>query len=110
MKQKRWTAPTHPAHLVLGLALWFGWFNLVYGGLSIACRFGAAAPAPLLIALASLLGAGALLALAVYCWRGRGRSGEARRFIASVAAGLYIGAAGATLAVGAPALWLPPCL
>lgn len=102
--------PGHPAHLVLGLGLWFGWFNMVYGGLSLACRHGGEGAAPTLIVLATLAAALGFAALAGYCWRGRRRLDGARQFIARVAAGLYLVAAVATLAVGAPTLWLPPCL
>lgn len=109
--------PTHPAHLVIGLALWSVWFVAVYGGLSVACRIDAP-PAQygalnwinygigaLTLATLALLGA-----LALACWRARTDTTRRARFIATSSAGLYVVAWVATLAVGLPAVLLPPCV
>lgn len=113
---------SHPLHLVLGLTVWFAWFCVVYGGLSVACAVAAPAPeagpfnpvnAGLL--LLTLLTTG-LLAWAARECRHAARElpadacGGRRRFVADAAAALYALAALSTLLVGLPLLLLPPCV
>jgi hypothetical protein len=120
MRLRQLLSPTHPVHLALGLTLWAGWFVVVYGGVSLACAW-VPPPTPLgpftwvnatvgalTLIMATLLAWGAWV-----CWRARHTGHEpvgARRFLAAVSAGLYAAAAIATLAVGLPAMRLPPCL
>lgn len=120
MRLTRILMPTHPAHLALGLTLWIAWFGLVYGGVSLACVWvpppEGAGPWTWIngsVAISTLAVVAILLAGAWFCWQGRTTQREpaaARRFVAVVAAGLYITAAVATLAVGLPAMRLPPCM
>lgn len=108
---------THPGHLVIGLTIWAIWFVVVYGGVSLACAIAPPTPAAGpwnwinagvgVLTLATIAG---LSAVALFCWRGRRAASPARHFVATTAAGLYLIAAVATLAVGAPALRLPPCV
>lgn len=120
MRIREILSPTHALHLALGLTVWALWFVVIYGGMSLACRF--APPPPALGALTWVNGSVALLTLVTVslllwaawaCWRARHTDREptgARRFIARVSAGLYVASALATLAVGAPSIRLPPCL
>lgn len=118
-------SPHHPLQLVLGLIIWSLFFVVIYSGLSVGCAFSPPSPdqgalnwinfSVLLVTLVTLL---VLLASAYHCWRSRqvSMSGEnddqhkARRFIAGIAASEYLLAAAATLVVGLPAVYLPPCL
>ncbi len=111
----------HPAHLVLGLVVWAVWFVAMYGGLSVAC---AVAPPPVadgaltwvngLLLLLTAFTAAALLYAAWRCWLASRAeddvSGVARsRFIPVVSATVHLSAAMAVLAIGVPAIVLPPC-
>lgn len=120
MRLRRLMSPTHPVHLALGLTLWAAWFVVVYGGVSLACAW---APPPAQLGPLNWVNAtvgaltlimATLLAWAGWaCWRARHTAREpvgARRFLAAVSAGLYVAAAIATLAVGLPAMRLPPCI
>lgn len=109
-------APTHPLHLVYGLLIWCIWFVLIYSVLSLGCAF--ALPentlSPInwlngIMLLLTLIITALLAGLANYCWRARAAPGNPH-FTARLAAGLYLVAAIATLAVGLPVLVLPPCL
>lgn len=109
-------SPTHPMQLVYGLVIWCIWFVAVYSVLSLGCAF--ALPDnhlssfnwlnALMLALTLIITL-VLVLLAVYCWRARATP-EDQYFTARLAAGLYLVAAIATLAVGFPVLVLPPCL
>lgn len=115
----RWSA-AHPLQLVIGPTIWFVWFSVAYGALSVACS--AAPPeatepvawlnGPLLAA--TVVTAAALAAAAA--WTGRAAHGLSatgaprERFIARVATGLYVISAVSTLALGLPMAWLPPCV
>jgi hypothetical protein len=115
----------HPLHLVSGLTAWSAWFVAAYGGLSLACRLrppgadeGAATWINAALLALTLLTVAALLLGALACWRARrptpGEPSDAgttprRRFVAPVAAGLYLAAAVSTLVVGLPIVVLPPC-
>lgn len=109
-------APTHPLHLVYGLLIWCVWFVLVYSALSLGCAFAlpnnALSPVNwlngLMLAI-TLINTAILGLLAIYCWRARAQPGDPY-FTARLAAGLYVTAAIATLAVGLPVLVLPPCI
>ena len=130
----RWLAPHSPWQLVAGFTLWAIWFVAVYGGLSVACAV--APPASqrgsmtglslglLALTLGTVL---VLLFAAWHCLRGLrrlraagpepGDDGEEaadrharRQFVAGLAALLHGTAAVATVFVGLPLLWLPPCL
>lgn len=111
---------THPVHLVLGLVVWSVYFVAMYGALSVAC---AVAPPPEaagaltwingVLLLLTVLTATALLYGAWRCWRAaRAAPNDARRstFIPGVSAALYLSASVAVLAIGMPAIALPPCL
>lgn len=109
-------SPTHPLQLVLGLIIWSIWLVLIYTILSVTCSV--APPADSFSALTWVNGAlfiltivtTALLAFfASRCWRAPAKPGN-RRFVARVAAGIYLAGAMAVLAVGLPVLVLPPCL
>lgn len=110
-------APTHPAQLVLGLTVWSIWFVAWYGGLSVACQMAPPDPGAgaltwinlslLLITLVTLV---PLLYWARRCWRASADASPQGRFIARVAAGGHLLAAGATLVMVLPTLVLPPCV
>lgn len=113
-------SPSHPLHLVLGLAIWAAWFVMVYGGLSVACSLAPPARASgpftwingvlLLLTLAVVL---LLLFLGWRCWRWKPACQDRDRdpeFISRVATLLYILTAAATLMIGLPVAVLPPCL
>jgi hypothetical protein len=109
-------APTHPLQLALGLIIWSGWFVLIYLVLSIGCAFAAPdnslSPFNWLNALLLVLTLVTTVLLGFFawrCWRAQTPPGDGR-FIARVAAGVYLVAAVSTLAIGLPVLVLPPCL
>jgi hypothetical protein len=112
----------HPLHLVLGLTLWFIWFCVVYGGLSVACAVAPPAPeaGPFNRVNAGLMVL-TMLTIAVLAWAARrcrrdaqqfptGSPPGRKRFVADASAALYGLAAVSTLVVGLPLLLLPPCL
>lgn len=111
-------APNHPIQLALGLVIWSAWFVAAYGGLSVGCRIAPPAPEAgsftwinlALLAITVPVIAG-LLVLARRCWRfADSGQGQGQGFVASVAAGIHLTAAAATLGIALPALYLPPCL
>lgn len=109
----------HPLHLVIGFIIWAFWLTLVYAGLSLSCM---AAPAPETLKAHSwiniiLLGftiivAALLFFFGIKCWHRIAPEGHKKqtRFILRVSAAVYVCGSIATLAVGIPALMLPPCL
>jgi hypothetical protein len=110
----------HPVHLVLGLVVWSVWFVAMYGGLSVGC---AVAPPPEsagaltwingLLLLLTVFTAAALVYGALRCWfavRAAADDPRRARFIPGVSAAVYLSASGAVLAMGLPAIVLPPCL
>ncbi|MDQ2076841.1 hypothetical protein [Marinimicrobium sp. ABcell2] len=112
-------APTHPMQLALGLTVWALWFVVWYSALSLGC---ALAPPEsigaslswinwLLIAL-SLPFIAVLLYWARRSWRASVDAGltATARFIAQVAAGAHLVAAGAVVFMILPGLVLPPCV
>lgn len=116
MNFRRFFSPTHPLQLALGLIIWSVWFVLIYSVLSLGCAF--AIPADTvnslnwlnaLLLVLTVITTALLIALARRCWREETPPGN-KKFIARVAAGIYLVAAISTLAVGLPTLVLPPCL
>jgi hypothetical protein len=119
---RRWPL-RHPLHLVLGLSLWFAWFCLVYGAVSVACAVAPPDPAQghwtglnagllLLTAATVAVMAGAAWACARAAKHAHGTGPDAARdrFLCVAAAGLYGTAAVSTAFVGLPLAWLPPCV
>ncbi|MGJ7457529.1 hypothetical protein ACR80S_05830 [Halomonas sp. MA07-2] len=114
---RRWLAPSHPVHLLLGLTLWSLCFVALYAGLSVACEL--APPLPGQGALTAINAWLAVLTLATLAllgwlaWRGlrfgRGVVGRPR-FIALVGAGLHLYSAAGVAFLGLPLVALPPCL
>lgn len=122
-----WLSPHSAWQLAAGFTVWSLWFVAVYGGLSVGCATAppGAARGPftglnlalLVLTLATVI---VLLGAAWIClqaWRSaqapsqRGTEGAVRRrFMAGLAALLHLSAALATVFVGLPLLWLPPCL
>lgn len=113
--------PAHAWHLVLGLALWFVWFCVTYGGLAVACAVApppvAAGPFNWLNASVLLLAVATTAAFAAGAWASArtarrlpaGNIAARRRFISRAATALYITAAVSTVAVALPAVLLAPC-
>lgn len=122
-----WLSPHSAWQLAVGFTVWSLWFVAVYGGLSVGCAMASPGAsrgsftglnlALLVLTLATVV---VLLAAAWGCLRARraahapsqrGTRGAARRrFTAGLAALLHLSAAVATVFVGLPLLWLPPCL
>lgn len=128
-------SPYHPLQLALGFIVWSVYFVAMYGGLSIVCAAsppelegGAFTWINLILLLLTLFTGAWLLYQAHRCWRlgrqattaslgevrercpGSGQLNEFRDFIAPLAAGINLVAGIATLAVGAPAAVLAPCI
>ncbi|KAA0011747.1 hypothetical protein F0A17_10485 [Billgrantia pellis] len=109
---------THPIHLVGGHTIWGIWFIAIYGGLSVACSVAPPAPGRdtltginVAVGVSTLATAALLVWLTWACVRASRRAGVRReRFFGLVSAGNYLFAVGATLFVGYPAVFLPPCL
>jgi len=113
--------PGHAWHLVLGLAMWFIWFCVTYGGLAVACAVAPppAAMGPLnwLNASVLLLAAATTAAFGAGAWASAltarrlpaGSAAARDRFVACAAAALYTTAAVSTAVVALPALILAPC-
>jgi hypothetical protein len=106
----------HPLHLALGLGIWAAWFAAAYSGISVLCSMApavAALPGPWALAL-GLLCVGTAGALGLLAWASaravRQAPDAATRFVVRLCAGLDALAAVATLVVGLPLLWLPPCV
>lgn len=106
----------HPLHLAVGLGAWALWFAAVYGAVSVLCSVeptAATLPGTWALVLSALCvgTAGALSGLAWASARAVRHAPDApRRFVAQLCAGLDALAAVATLLVGLPLLWLPPCV
>lgn len=106
----------HPLHLTVGLGTWALWFVVAYGAVSVLCSVQpAAARLPgawaLVLGGLCLVTAAALGALAWASARAVRHAPDApTRFIARLGAGLDALAAVATLGVGLPLVWLPPCV
>jgi hypothetical protein len=112
--------PTHPMQLALGLIIWSAFFVALYGGLSVGC---ALAPPDNVHGPVTWIN-GALLALTVMttlvllswswkCWRAWRDAEESqsnRRYLSGLGTAVHLIAAGATVAVAAPLLVLPPCI
>jgi hypothetical protein len=110
----------HPMHLVLGLVVWSVWFVAIYGVLSVACTVapppetaGAFTGINALLLLLTVFTAAALVYGAWRCWLTTGDAADdpgPARFIPGVSAAAYLAASVAVLAIGLPAIVLPPCL
>lgn len=103
-------------HLVIGLALWFAWFCVTYGGLSVACAVGPPPPAQgawtWLNAAVLLLAAVVTVAfgLAARASARARAADESQRFMARAGTWLYATAALSTTVVALPAVLLAPCI
>ncbi|QOR37845.1 hypothetical protein HNO52_04495 [Billgrantia diversa] len=115
---KRLLRMTHPIHLVVGPTLWGLWFVAIYAGLSVACSVSPPAPEQgtltginVAVGLATLATTVLLLGLS---WAGvtAARRAELRRdcYFAFTSAGIHLFSAGATLFIGYPVVFLPPCI
>lgn len=107
---------THPLQLVMGLIIWSVWFVVIYGGMSVGCAVAEpdAAQGPwtwinAMVLLLTFATTALLTVLAYRCWQLPANPAH-NRFIARVAATVYLFAAASTLAVGLPAIVLPPCV
>ncbi|MGQ4878776.1 hypothetical protein ACOJCM_09425 [Billgrantia sp. LNSP4103-1] len=109
---------THPIHLVGGHTIWGIWFVAIYGGLSVACSVAPPDPGrDMLTGINLIVGVSTLVTTALLLWLtwaslAAARRAEVRRerFFGHAAAGNYLFASGATLFVGYPVVFLPPCL
>ncbi|WP_022961052.1 hypothetical protein [Halopseudomonas pelagia] len=113
-------SPLHPLQLFLGLVIWSVWFVFLYGGLSLACEF--APPDEQRGALtwvnASMLMLGVLVGSFLFwsarrCWYAAPGADEAAatgRFVARIAAAVYLIAALASVGLVLPSVVLPPCI
>lgn len=125
MNKHNWRSADHPLQLVAGFIIWSIWFIALYGGFSVGCTFMPPLStnsfnwlnASLLVF--TLVIVALLILLARHCWCNApvasdidttANSRPAGRFIARLAACLYLFAAVATLAVGLPLWVLPPCI
>lgn len=109
-------ALTHPLHLVIGLTLWSLWFVAIYGGLSVACAVVPPAPEQgALTMINAALGVLTVVTMALLGWlawaclMAARRAAGPRRFVAGVAAGLYLYSSIGVLFVGLPLIGVPPC-
>lgn len=118
MKYRRSSA-YHPVQIPLGLILWSLWFVALYGGLSVACSVappdpgkGAQTAINLALGLLTLVTFVLLAWLARRFWRvsGSPELNERQIFVTRLTSGIHMIAALATLFVGIPLAWLPPCV
>lgn len=119
MKHSRLSA-YHPIQIPLGLIIWSLWFVGMYGGLSVFCsvaapdpRSGALTGVNLWLLAATVVTLVLLLWLARRFWQlSKRRDGlnERQVFVTQLSAGIHFVAAIATLYVGVPLLFLPPCV
>ena len=121
MQEYSLRSPYHPIQLVLGLSIWAIWFVIIYAGLSVACERqpvgleqGSLTSLNLVLMAFTMLTCGLLLFMAHRNWRRARRVwtelSHAQRFIVRLSVALDMVAALVTLAVGLPAVVLPPCL
>lgn len=111
------TLRAHPLHLFAGLLIWAAWYVVLYGGQGAGCALapppaeaGASTWLNALLLLHTLVFAALLLYLAWLAYRSAPAERGNARFLLRASAGLYLGAAVATLAVGLPSALLPPCV
>ena len=112
--------PCHPVHLVLGPAIWVGWFAVLYASMSVTCSLippaasqGAMTWINALLLVLTILVTLLLTSLGYCCWRYASANGGGwtdRPFTSRVAAGVYLLTAYSTLMIGMPVVFLPPCL
>lgn len=113
-------SPLHPLQLCLGLIIWSIWFVFLYAGLSVACALappdlalGAATWVNALMLILAALVSSVLLWSAKRCWRaapGPGEGAETGRFVARIAAAVYLISALAAFGLAVPGVVLAPCL
>lgn len=115
-------SPRSSWHLILGPTLWGIWFIAIYGGLSAACAVAPPQPEQgpwnwinlalwaLTLATVALLVFGAWHCRRATPAKASLSSSSPPRFVPSLAAGLYLMSALATLFIGLPTLVLPPCI
>lgn len=109
---------THPIHLVGGHTIWGIWFVAIYGGLSVACTVAPPdAGGDVVTGINVAIGVSTLAIAALLLWLTWASARAARRaawrrerFFGLASAGNYLFASGATLFVGYPVVFLPPCL
>lgn len=109
---------THPIHLVGGHTIWGVWFVTIYGGLSVACSVAPPdSGRDALTGINAAIGISTLATTALLIWltwasmkAARRTAVRRERFFGIVSAGNYLFASGATLFVGYPVIFLPPCL
>lgn len=113
-------SPLHPLQLFLGLVVWSAWFVFLYAGVSLACTF---APPDVqrgaftwvnasMLGLAVLV-AGLLLWAAWRCWHAAPATDEEAatgRFVARIAAAVYLIAGLGAIGLVLPGVVLPPCI
>lgn len=108
------------AHLAMGLIVWSLWFVVVYASVSVVCAIAPPAiEAGVLnwlnawLLVITLLTTALLVGAARHCWQRspiKPTEQSQEWFMARMAAAIYFLSGVATLAVGLPALVLPPCL
>lgn len=113
-------SPLHPLQLFLGLVIWSIWFVVLYGGLSLACEFappeqerGALTWVNAVMLLGGAVVSSFLLWSARRCWRaspGSDEGAKTGRFVARIAAAVYLISALAAFGLVLPGLALPPCI
>ncbi|KAA0693214.1 hypothetical protein DT594_15170 [Halopseudomonas laoshanensis] len=113
-------SPLHPLHLFLGLVIWSLWFVALYGGLSLACEFappdeerGALTWVNASMLLLAALVSSFLLWSARRCWGAAPDTDEGAatgRFVARIAAAVYLISALAAVGLALPGAILPPCI
>lgn len=111
------TIRPHPLHLAIGLTVWFVYFIIVYGGMSVGCEISEARNSThpfniingfvLLVTMAFTI---PLAWLAWKCHRATPNKPTQGRFVLRLSAVLYAISALATLLVGLPGVIYPPCL
>ena len=111
------TIRPHPLHLAAGLTLWFTYFIVVYGGMSVGCEISDARdsthPFTLIngfVLLATVVFAIPLAWLSWQCHKATPDKPNQGRFVLRLAAILYAISALATVLVGLPGVIYPPCI
>lgn len=104
-------------HLVTGLIVWAVWFIVVYAGAALGCQWAPPSPAAgalnwinLTLLGVSVLTAGYLGYCAWLSWQMKRSATGHGRFTLSLAAGGYLAASVATMAIALPLLGIPPCM
>lgn len=111
------TIRPHPLHLAIGLTVWFVFFIVVYGGMSVGCEISDArySTNPLniingFVLLVTIIFTIPLAWLAWKCHLATPSKPNQGRFVMRLSAVLYGISALATVLVGLPGAIYPPCL